>query len=173
MGHWTLQRTFHWKSITHTPTNTSCEWKDCHHSMLLFFYFLCKLYYNYIKYHSGKAIMFCKTLIGFVVSNGAAVAFWERWQYLLAECYLKNECSVDSEISYPDITVIDNAEFLWNQFHFFLWSQATFMGSDWRRSKMLFVECQTECYLFLFIVIRQHCHKTAAVDTSCPWGSLV
>lgn len=122
-------------------------------------------------YHSVKAIMFWKTLIGFKVSYGAAVAFYERWQYLLAECYLKSECSVDSKISYPDITVIDNAEFLWNQFHFFLWSQATFMSSDWRRSKMLFVECQTECYLILFIVIRQHCHKTAAVDTSCPWGS--
>lgn len=35
---------------------------------------------------------------------------------------------------------------------------------------MLFVECQTECYLFLFIVIRQHCHKTAAVDNIMSVG---
>lgn len=83
---------------------------------------------------------------------------------------LQGECWSSSGVSHPDISILIILNFFTKIRFIFYESRLLLWGHIEGDLRHYLLNARLDVILFLSIVIRQHCHKTAAVDTSCPQG---
>ena len=119
-------------------------------------------------------VFYCIVIIcmhGSKVSRVATVAIDGRWRYLLADLlssYWVQSWFRNISPRHHKLLILQN--FFEIQINF-LWSQTTKWDQIGRDLQCYSTNARLHVVLILFIVIRQHCHKTAAVDT-CLRGVL-